>query len=183
MGAARQAQINRLARAGAAAALVLAPASSAPPPGRPATPPNWRWSNVPVPEAHVALMTVGGVAHALRPLRLGPRVPMRRIGWLLIMAGAAIAVWAIREAGDVDLERPDRVITSGPYSFSRHPMYVAWTLAFVGVGLAVNTAWPVILSAPLAALIHRETRAEEERLEAIFGTEYAAYQARVHRYL
>jgi protein-S-isoprenylcysteine O-methyltransferase Ste14 len=108
---------------------------------------------------------------------------MRRVGWPLIVTGLALAAWATREAGEIDLERPDRVATSGPYSFSRHPMYVAWTLAFVGVGLVINTAWLMILLPPLAALIDREVRTEEDRLTAAFGVEYQAYQAQVRRYL
>ena len=62
-------------------------------------------------------------------------------------------------------------------------MHVAWTLAFVGIGLALDTAWPVILLAPLETLIHREVRTGEDRLAADFGVEYEAYRTRVHRYL
>jgi protein-S-isoprenylcysteine O-methyltransferase Ste14 len=144
---------------------------------------NWRWSNVPVPEAHIGLMSVGVVAHVLRPWPIASRPSVRRVGWPLIMIGLALVAWATREAGDIDLERPDRVATSGPYSVSRHPMYVAWTLIFVGVGLVANTAWSVILLPPLAALIDREVRIEEDRLTAAFGVEYEAYQAQVRRYL
>jgi protein-S-isoprenylcysteine O-methyltransferase Ste14 len=144
---------------------------------------NWRWSNVPLPEAHIGLMTVGVVAHVLRPWPIGSGRSLRQVGWLLIVTGVALAAWATREAGSIDLRRPDRVVTSGPYSVSRHPMYMAWTLIFVGVGLVFNTAWLVILLAPLAALIQREMRTEEDRLRATFGVEYEAYRTRVRRHL
>lgn len=108
---------------------------------------------------------------------------MRRIGWPLVVTGAGVAVWATREAGATDLERPDRVVTSGPYSFSRHPMYVAWTCAFAGVGLARDSAWLVSLLPPLATLVHRAAQIEEARLTAAFGADYLAYRDRVRRYL
>lgn len=144
---------------------------------------NWRWRNVPLPEAHIALLAVGIVAHARRPWPLGSGRSLQRVGWLLIVSSVALAAWATRVAGDLDLERPDRLATSGPYSVSRHPMYVAWTLAFVGAGLVLDTRWLVILLAPLAGLVHREVRTEEDRLTARFGMEYEAYRTRVRRYL
>lgn len=128
-------------------------------------------------------MAVGVVAHVLRPWRIGSRRSVRRVGWLLVAAGVAVAGRATREAGDVDLNRPDRVVTTGPYAVSRHPMYVAWTLGFVGVGLVLDSAWLLTLLAPLAALIDRAARAEEDRLATVFGMRYAAYRAQVRRYV
>lgn len=144
---------------------------------------NWRWSNVPLSEAHIGLLTVGVVTHVVRPWSLGSGRPMRRVGWSLIVTGVALAAWATREADGIDLARPDRVATSGPYAVSRHPMYVAWTLVFVGVALVLDTVWLVVLLAPLAAVIHREARAEEERLATVFGVGYETYRTRVRRYL
>lgn len=146
-------------------------------------PRGWRWSNVPVPEAHVGLMIVGVVAHIVRPWAIGSTRSTRRVGRLLVVAGVALAAWATREAGTVDLARPDRVVAGGPYAVSRHPMYVAWTLVFVGVGLAMDSMWLIISVPPLAALIRREACREEDRLTAAFGEEYRMYRQRVRRYL
>jgi protein-S-isoprenylcysteine O-methyltransferase Ste14 len=159
-------------------ALTIAPAGPTTPVSR-----TWRWSNVALPEAHIGLMSIGVLAHVLRPWHIASRPSLRRVGWTLIIGGLALAGWATREAGDIDLERPDRVATSGPYSFSRNPMYVAWTLMFVGVGLVVRTAWLMVLLPVLAALTDREVRTEEDRLTAALGVEYQAYRAAVRRYL
>jgi protein-S-isoprenylcysteine O-methyltransferase Ste14 len=48
-------------------------------------------------------------------------------------------------AAGVDLERPNQLVDSGPYAFSRNPMYLAWTLGYVGVALVAGTAWPLLL--------------------------------------
>jgi protein-S-isoprenylcysteine O-methyltransferase Ste14 len=62
-------------------------------------------------------------------------------GWPLILAGLWLAV---RAAADVDLERPDQLVRREPYTFSRNPMYVAWTVGYVGVALVANAAWPLL---------------------------------------
>ena len=143
----------------------------------------WRWRNVPLPEAHIGLMTAGVVAHVLRPWPIGTARSVRRVGWLLIVTGVALAASATRAAGRLDLAHPEDVATGGPYAFSRHPMYVAWTLVFIGVGLALNTVWLMLLVPPLAVLVRRDARNEEDRLVMMFGADYEAYRARVRRYL
>ena len=147
-----------------------------------AGPLGWRWRNVPVPEAHLGVGAVGLLMTVRRPRLIAwPAAP--RIGWPLIAGGVALAAWATRAAGATDLARPDRLVTSGPYGRSRHPMYVAWTAIFLGLACVIRTAWLVRLMPLLAVLIHRETRREEERLADAFGTSYHAYQARVRRYM
>jgi len=115
------------------------------------------------------------------------RVPSTRLARLLggpfIIVGAVLAAWATRTAGRVDLVRPERLVTRGPYAASRHPMYVAWTLIYVGVALVLNTLWLLVLLPLLGLLVHREARREESRLEVAFGEAYRTYRRRVRRYL
>jgi protein-S-isoprenylcysteine O-methyltransferase Ste14 len=151
--------------------------------GRPTTgQPGWRWSNVPVPEAHVYLGVAALVMSVLYPRRISWR-RSRHVGWPLVMAGSAIAAWATRVAGRTDLATPDRVVTGGPYAVSRHPMYVAWTAIYLGMAFVARTAWLLLLTPLLVVLVRREIEREEQRLTEIFGPAYVAYQARVRRYL
>lgn len=149
---------------------------------RVAGPSRWRWTNVPLPEAHLGIGALGAVLSVLWPRRLTWE-PARRIGWFLLCGGVALATWATRAAGATDLVRPDRLVTGGPYALSRHPMYVAWTAIFVGLALVARAVWLLLLGPLLVVVIRRETRQEEERLADVFGVEYQMYRARVRRYL
>lgn len=143
----------------------------------------WRWQNVPLPEVHVSLVAAGVILDLLWRRRITPTRSVRLLGAPLIVVGVVWAAWATRTAGRVDLERPERLVTRGPYAISRHPMYVAWTLIYLGVSLALNTVWLLILLPLLAVLIHREVEREEQRLVEAFEDEYLTYRRRVRTYL
>jgi len=143
----------------------------------------WRWRNVPLPEGHLSLIAVGVILNVLWQRRISSARSVRLVGGAFVVVGMVWAAWATRTAGRVDLERPERLVTRGPYAVSRHPMYVAWTLIYLGVALIINTAWMLILLPVLAVLIHREARHEEHRLIEAFGDEYLTYQRRVRAYL
>jgi protein-S-isoprenylcysteine O-methyltransferase Ste14 len=142
----------------------------------------WRWRNVPLPESHLVLMAAGIVLNAFWSRRITSTRGVRPLGGSLIIVGAVVAAWATRTAGPVDLERPARLVTRGPYAVSRHPMYVAWTLIYVGVALVFNVLWLLVLLPLLGLLVHREARREESRLEDAFGDAYRTYRRRVRRY-
>jgi protein-S-isoprenylcysteine O-methyltransferase Ste14 len=94
-----------------------------------------------------------------------------------------VVVWSWQVAGDTDLDRPERLLTGGPYTWSRNPMYVAWNLIHLGIGLSAGSGW-VIATAPLAGvLIHLDVLGEERRLEDVFGDTYRQYRSTVRRYI
>jgi protein-S-isoprenylcysteine O-methyltransferase Ste14 len=76
------------------------------------------------------------------------------------------------------------IVDSGPFGFSRNPLYVAMTIMLVGLTLAANTWWGIFLLPPLLLLMHFGViRREERYLEGKFGEPYLAYRRRVRRYL
>ena len=91
--------------------------------------------------------------------------------------------WAVRTAGDTDLEAPRALVSSGPYAFSRNPMYVAWTALYVGIALLSNSLWPFALSPAVLGATQDVVRREERSLVRVFGDEYRAYRRDVPRYL
>jgi protein-S-isoprenylcysteine O-methyltransferase Ste14 len=86
-------------------------------------------------------------------------------------------------AAGVDLERPNQLIDSGPYALSRNPMYVAWTVGYVGVTLVAGTAWPLLLLPAVLVVTQVVVMREERSLERSFGAAYRNYKASVRRYL
>jgi protein-S-isoprenylcysteine O-methyltransferase Ste14 len=144
----------------------------------------WRWSNVPIPEAHVIGLLASGTLHLTHPWRLpGNRWLYRSAGGMLLGAGVWICASAVLAASDADLSGPSTLIRTGPYSMSRNPMYVGWTLVSLGIAFATRSVW---LAASLPAVVrttHREVLREELGLERAFGKDYVEYRKRVRRYL
>src|SRR5215203_6857796 len=132
-----------------------------------------RWKNVPLPEPHMAGILASGVLHLIRPWRIsGSKRLYRGAGWTLVGAGVAISASAVRAASEVDLERPSTLISSGPYAIVRNPMYVGWTLLYLGVALITRNAWLVASLPVVAGLTHRDVLREELTLEGAFGEDY-----------
>ena len=141
-----------------------------------------RWSNVPIPEAHVAAIVAGAGMHTLLPIRLPIGDTARWMAATLVAGGAGLAAWAVASAGDADVERESELVTDGPYAMTRNPMYLGWSAGVLGLAVASRSAWMLIAWALAVRALDREIRAEESRLSGRFGREYAAYRARVPRY-
>ena len=63
-------------------------------------------------------------------------------------------------------------------------MYVAWTFIYAGIGVIVNSVWPLMFL-PVALIFthYMSVIREEHRLEEEFGDEYRRYRNKVRRYL
>jgi hypothetical protein len=132
----------------------------------------WRWRNIPVPQTHP-----GGLGAGIVLQVIVPRVA-------LVLAGVWLGGWAVKAAAEVDLERPSQLVRSGPDAFSRNPMYVAWTLGYLGAALVTDAAWPLLLLPVVLVATNMVVVAREERsLERRFGSAYRSYKAAVRRYL
>jgi hypothetical protein len=93
-------------------------------------------------------------------------------GGMVAAAGESLRFWA---AGH--LEKGREVTKSGPYRWSRHPLYVGSSI--IGLGIAIASAsvavW-VLAGVYLAASLTAAIRTEEVALTARFGREYAEYR-------
>ena len=101
-----------------------------------------------------------------------PSLRTLRIGAAIALAGEAIRVWA---AGH--LEKGREVTSSGPYAFTRHPLYLGSTL--IGAGLAMasaSLAVAALVVAYLAVTLTAAIRTEEAHLTEKFGAAYPAYR-------
>ena len=110
-------------------------------------------------------------------------------GAALIIVGATLVVLARREFAQhgqpTDPGLPtSKVVTTGVFSVSRNPLYLGGVCILVGIALAVNLPWVLVLLLPALVACHYVLIAPEERyLAAKFGEEYAMYAASVYRWL
>ena len=111
------------------------------------------------------------------------------LGIILVAVGIGFIVLARRELAHfgqpTDPGRPtSRVVTSGVFSISRNPLYLGIVIMVVGIALAFNVLWVIILLLPAILLCHYVLIFPEERyLSARFGEEYKAFTLSVYRWL
>lgn len=113
-----------------------------------------------------------GFAAALLVLWLArPTAQSLRIGLPIAIVGQLLRIWA---AGH--LEKSREITSSGPYRFTRHPLYLGSTVMGVGLAVAANH-WAValLILGYLAATLWIAIRTEEAYLRATFGDTYDRY--------
>jgi protein-S-isoprenylcysteine O-methyltransferase Ste14 len=152
-------------------------------------PPEGETAGLPFPPP---LIPLGGllaalVLHLLAPLAAPFRAPV--FGAAAIIAALVLAGWgllSLRRAGtDVRPHVPTtRIVTHGPYGFSRNPLYLAMALFVAGAALLSGSLWAWVAAFAVPPLLDRIViRREEVYLAGRFGAPYAAYRARVRRWL
>jgi protein-S-isoprenylcysteine O-methyltransferase Ste14 len=144
-----------------------------------------KWSNFPVPEPFIVALLIAGLLQLIIPIHLlPPSTVWFPAGLIMLIMGAAVTTWAVFVAGDNNMEHPTSLTTSGPYAFSRNPMYLSWAIITLGLALLWNSLWLAI--AMLGALIFVQVYtipAEERALQCKFGVEYETYRKCVRRWL
>lgn len=147
------------------------------------------------------LHNVGVVMVGLGIAYLGTRVdsllgvsafdfPLRTTAaWLLLALGFFIRVWATvyfyaNTMRVISVEPQQTLITSGPYQFSRNPLYLGGNvLIFFGAALFLGSPTALFVIAIHIPLMDLFIRREEKQLERDFGEEYRSYKKRVRRWL
>jgi protein-S-isoprenylcysteine O-methyltransferase Ste14 len=129
------------------------------------------------------------LCRALWPLPIGDRGSMLWPGVALVVLGVGMAAWGrrtMRAAGtNVRPSLPaTAIVTTGPFRFSRNPLYCSLTLLYLGLTAIFNTWWGLIVLVPLLLVMHFGVVLREERyLDRKFGDTYRQYRTRVRRYL
>ncbi len=108
------------------------------------------------------------------------------IGIALFAAGTFLYAWAMWSLHGqftirLSVKPGDRLVTTGPYRFVRHPGYSGFVLALPGMTLALGSLAILALTVLLVAWIVTRIRDEEAMLVAEFGDAYRAYQTRTKR--
>jgi protein-S-isoprenylcysteine O-methyltransferase Ste14 len=132
---------------------------------------------------------LGVLVHWFWPAQLLPASISVPIGVPLVLVAVTLfasSVRTFRKAGTpVPGNRPTTIIVrTGPYGFSRNPIYLAFTLLQIGLAAWVNSLGLLITLLPALALMVLVVVPREERyLEARFSSEYLPYKREVRRWL
>jgi protein-S-isoprenylcysteine O-methyltransferase Ste14 len=110
--------------------------------------------------------------------------------WLITLVLAALASWArltFRHQGAEIMPSSDAhsaLVASGPFRFSRNPMYLGLVIVAIGAALVAGTWLMWLVPVVIFALDNFVIIPHEERsMERTFGDSFAAYRARVRRWI
>jgi protein-S-isoprenylcysteine O-methyltransferase Ste14 len=78
---------------------------------------------------------------------------------------------------------PDQIVATGPYRYTRNPMYLGHLIFMLGLAITFWSWLALILLVARAVWFHGRVLRDEKRLEARFGSDYAAYRQRVKRWI
>lgn len=143
------------------------------------------WKNFPVPDTISAPLAAGIALETLFPTAIFDPPPFSTIlATALLVAAVSSMTWSAKAAGDHDINSPGTLITSGPFSISRNPMYVSWFAVVIAAFCLTGSLWFVLCLAVAFFLTHYVAILPEETfLEKQFGDSYLEYRKRVRRYL
>ena len=142
------------------------------------------------PIAWAVAVLVGLALNWFMPLPLVPAaVPAGWLGTMVFALALAWVAWAIatitRAGSNVPTSLPTTtLVDTGPYRFTRNPIYLGMVLGLIGLAIAFNSLWLLLTLVPFALAIRYGVIAREEAyLERKFGDVYRRYCARVRRWL
>jgi protein-S-isoprenylcysteine O-methyltransferase Ste14 len=113
----------------------------------------------------------------------------KRAGWALVAVGQAIGTaGAATFRGHGTSVIPGRpaaaLATTGPYMYTRNPMYLGLTVSYLGGSLLLGTWWaPIALPAIVAFVDRNVIRREETYLRERFGAAYEDYSSHTRRWI
>lgn len=141
------------------------------------------------PLVYMTSLASGAVMHLAMPLPFLPATLAGALGVPLVAVAIALFSYSVaqfRAAGTpVPARKPTTVIVrTGPYHFSRNPIYLSFSVFQLGIAIAVNSVWLLATLVGAVALIHYVVIPREEQyLERKFGAQYLDYKAAVRRWL
>ena len=136
----------------------------------------------------LAILTMFGL-HWVAPVAAWIGNPWRMFGGVFVLLGMAIMVVAAKlfhkhETTIKPFEESSALVLSGPYRFSRNPMYLAMVIILFGIAVLLGTLTPLFVIPVFAWLITSQFLVrEEEDLAKRFGEQYLDYTSRVRRWL
>jgi protein-S-isoprenylcysteine O-methyltransferase Ste14 len=137
----------------------------------------------------IILLVLSVLLNFVFPVLVFLSPPFTYFGWLIIGFGFGMMVWIrslfLKNATTLQLyEKPTSLVISGPFRFSRNPIYLGMASILLGVavlsGTLVTLAFPIIFIVLITFVI---IPGEERKLENIFGEPYREYKKSVRRWI
>ena len=148
--------------------------------------------HIPVPWIYVIAYLVGIGIQLVFPISISSSLTLiiaRVLGTILLVFGVAIVVWAQlifhKEQTTTDPTQTSlKLVTWGPYRFTRNPMYLGLFLIFIGFDGLLTFVWSLILLLPVLYYVNWIViPIEEKQLKKTFGETYQNYGTRVRRWI
>jgi protein-S-isoprenylcysteine O-methyltransferase Ste14 len=148
---------------------------------------------IPPPLLFALPLLTGFIVQHYVPTHLVNGVEPTRIIRLVGVAEIAIALglfaWAIStfrrlQTPVIPIRRARALAEEGPFKLTRNPMYLGFTVLYLGIALVANAFWPLVFLPEAIALTYLfAIRLEEAYLTREFGDAYREYCSRVRRWL
>ncbi|MCR3884907.1 isoprenylcysteine carboxylmethyltransferase family protein [Methanotrichaceae archaeon M04Ac] len=141
------------------------------------------------PTYFAALLLVSAASHYAYPGRQVVGPSFAYMGLLLVGFGVVLNLWtdSLFKKNRTTVkpqEMPSKLLITGPFRISRHPMYLGMVSILLGeavfLGSLIAFVFPLIFAILMGLFFIPR---EEENLERAFGREYVDYKRRVRRWI
>jgi protein-S-isoprenylcysteine O-methyltransferase Ste14 len=129
---------------------------------------------------HIIPLTI----HSPSTAEAGNIVGVALLTFGLVLALSCVRMFLTARTTIIPHGTASKLLTAGPYRFTRNPMYVSLVLIYVGVAGILIQVWPLlVLPLPIAIVNSIVIPFEETRLRETFGDAFEQYCAGVRRWL
>ncbi|MGH7774799.1 MAG: methyltransferase family protein [Candidatus Binatia bacterium] len=78
---------------------------------------------------------------------------------------------------------PDRLVATGPYAYTRNPMYLGHIIFLIGLTLTLRSYFAALITVATVIWFHFRALGDEAKLAERLGEPYTGYTARVKRWI
>lgn len=144
---------------------------------------------VPPPLLLLLSILIGVGLQFIYPVHLIRPIIRFVLGASMIGMGLGVILYCARlfkktETAIEPWKKTSHIIASGPYKWSRNPIYLSFVVIGLGFAFALDNLWIAVMQVPLVAIITVVVIRKEERyLQQKFGISYQAYKSEVRRWV
>ncbi len=143
----------------------------------------------PTPVIHFGILVLSMLLAVVVPMQLFSRGVATILGIGIFGSGIIMMRWFFRtmrrnEAPVAYRAAESKLVTDGPFQYSRNPMYLAVVLFHAGLACLVNAlGFALVLPVHILVMQYGVITHEERHLEGVFGEEYRTYKTQVRRWI